>query len=337
MGGASRVTDANTYSALDNPAGLAYVNGRSYGVSFRNLPESSSTVTGNFFDPNYATSGDLGKYAITHVGTTLSLGRGTLGVSYTLGGFIDDVTVGNNLSQNNLSVRNLRRETKAQTDFFTVAYGYRDRDLNIGYGLVVANQYAKSTESYQLFNGNTQVGTSDSDVSGNGIGIGLVAGVQKDFQNSGRPMLVGASIRTPIDLQGNGNSSAAYDRIPGKFSVGVAGRADQLTRGQEFLTWALQADYYFGGQGSKLIPRDNVLAAGAGVEYNLFRFNSRIPIRLGYMLSPGAGDGFSDRNAFTFGVGYRPNNADFTLDLNFAKASSSRAYDIALGLTYRPN
>lgn len=335
IGGASRVTDANTYSALDNPAGLAYVRGLSYETSLRNLPESGVVATGNFADRTTTTSGQVGKIGLTHVGATFPVKGGTFGFSYTLGGYINNRTTGNNLTSNTLTVRNLTEETRAQTDYFAFSFGKSYRNMNVGYGLVVANQYSKFAQHYDLFNGNTNVGTTDSDVSGNGIGVGLLFGLQ-GTANSETPMMWGASIRTPIDLTGNGDSSAAFDRVPGKLSGGLAGRVDSVGSDQEFLTWAFQGDYYFGGQSDKLIPRDDVFAFGAGLEYNFNRYNARIPLRFGYQFIPAGGNGFSDRNALTFGLGYRPHNADFSVDLNFAKSNATSKFDIGLGITYKP-
>lgn len=336
MGSASRVTDANTYSTLDNPAGLAYVGERSYAFSFRNLPDSNVTAAGQLNNRSNSTSASGGKYGLTHVGVTFPYRRGTLGFSYTLNGYLDNNTVGDNLTSNGLTVRNLSESTRAQTDLFTFSYGERRGNMNIGAGVVVANQFARSTQDYELFNGNTSVGTQNSNLSGNGFGVGVVAGVQGDLPGA-TPMVWGLSLRSPIRLEGNGTSGAIIDQLPGKASLGLAGRFDQMGSAQEFLTWAVQTDYFYGGQANKIISRKNTFGLGIGLEYNLFRFNSRIPIRFGYALVPGGGNGFTDRNSFTFGVGYRPTNSNFTLDLNLAKASAANAYDIAFGVTYRPS
>jgi hypothetical protein len=64
------------------------------------------------------------------------------------------------------------------------------------------------------------------------------------------------------------------------------------------------------------------------------RWNARIPIRIGYTVVPSGGTGFIDRDAFTFGLGYRPNGSDFSLDLSFARPSDGNALDMALSITY---
>lgn len=337
MGGGSRVTDANTHSALDNPAGLAFVDGRMTEVSFRNHPESRTFASGNFGDRTTTTDSMVGKMAISHLGTTMQVWGGTLGLSYTNTGFINDFATGNNLANNGLSVRNLQERTKAQIDMFAISFGKRMRDLNVGYGLVVASTYARSSQSYSLFDGgNNNVGSVNSDISGNGIGVGLVAGVQGQSGGSS-PTSWGFSLRTPIDLTGNGSSSVVLDRVPGKLAFGIAGRGGQRANSDEFWTWAMEGDYYFGGQGGKLIDRDAVFGFGGGLEYNFMRFGGRIPVRLGYSFVPSGGNGFDDRKALTFGLGYRPFSSDFSFDLNFARPSGSSGFDMALGVTYRPS
>ncbi|MEZ5162468.1 MAG: hypothetical protein R2688_01710 [Fimbriimonadaceae bacterium] len=333
VGGSTRVTDASTNSALDNPAGLAYVGDKSFGMNIRTMPESQTIASGDLNDRTNVTANRGGKYGLTHVGYTMPFKKGTLGVSYTVGGYIKNRTAGNNLNDGGLSARNLVEETTAQTDYFAISYGERKGTQNIGYGLVIANQYVRSTQDYQLFNGNTQVGTVSSDNSGNGLGVGIVAGIQGDVNQD---MVWGASVRTPIDISGNGSSSAIYDRIPGKLSAGVAARRDGYFGDQDYMIWSVQADYYFGGQRNKVISRKDVLAGSFGLEYNMFRNGVRYPVRFGYAFVPGGGDGYSDRNSWTFGLGYRPNNADYTVDLSFAKANGGGPFDVALGLTYKP-
>jgi len=59
-----------------------------------------------------------------------------------------------------------------------------------------------------------------------------------------------------------------------------------------------------------------------------------VPIRLGYNFVPGGGAGYGDRNAVTFGLGYRPNKDDYTIDLNFASPQHG-GFDLGLTLSYK--
>jgi len=335
IGGGTYVTDGNTFSSAYNPAGLAYLTSPAMGVSFRNLPTSSTVVSGNFQDPEFSSDVSLGKMALTHVGYAFPALGGTVGIAYTVGGFIRDTTVGDNLPNGPLTVRNYQETTRLQTDFFTFSYGRKMGTMNWGAGIVVANQFVGGSESYLLFNGGAQVGSNNSSASGNGMGVGLIFGLQ-GTESSTPNTSWGISVRTPIDLTNNSETSSYYDRIPGRVSFGFVNRAN-AGGGSDFLIFGAQADIYFGGQNDKIIPRKNHVAFGGGVEYNMHRFNARIPVRLGFSAVPSGGDGFGSRNTLTFGLGYRPNNSPFTVDLNVAKPTGKGPFDLALSLSYRPN
>lgn len=333
IGGATYVTDSNTLSAAYNPAGLAYITSPTVGISFRNLPTSTTTISGEFQDPEFSSDVSLGKFALTHVGYAFPALGGTVGVSYNVSGYLRDETTGSGLPNGGLTVGNYVETTRAQTDMFTLSYGKRMGTTNWGVGLILANQYVASSESYTLFNGNTPVGTNNSDVSGNSTGFGLIFGLQGAASSTPNTTW-GVSVRTPIDLNNNNETSGVFDRIPGRVSLGFAHRSNPMN-GTDFLVYGAQADYYFGGQSNKVIPRKNHINFGAGVEYNLHRFGGRIPVRFGFAAISSGGDGFDSRNAFTFGFGYRPNNSPLTLDLNFAKPTGKGPFDMALSLTYR--
>jgi hypothetical protein len=331
LGGATYATDSSTFSANANPAGLGYINRAQYSVAYRNLPESRSQVSGDFNDPDFDTDLKQGGFGMTHVGYAFPMGRGALGVSYTRSGFIRDERFGNGLSDGALTVNNYEELFRSQTDLFTLAYGASSGGgtTNYGVGVVVANQYILNRQDYDLFNGSTFVGSVSADNSGTGLGFGVVAGV---MMSVGGNTSFGMSAQSPIDLSGNAETSGYLDRIPGRVSAGFATRNDNA-RG-EYVIYAVQATHYFGGQGNKVFPRDSYTSFSGGLEYGLNRWNARVPIRLGYAVVPKGGDGFRDRDAFTFGVGYRPNGSDFSLDLSFAKPIDGNAIDIALSLTY---
>lgn len=336
VGGATRVTDSTTYSALDNPAGLAYISEPTASLSFRNLPKSSTIASGDFNDRTTSFTEQGGRTALAHAGYAMPYQGGTLGISYSVGGHIDNTTSGGNLANGALTVQGLTETSRAQTDFFTISYGKKSGNgMNVGIGIVVANQYTKFSQSYALFNGNNNVGNTNTTVSSNGIGVGIVAGIQGNLQADGSSQF-GLSIRTPIDLSGNSETSSIYDKIPGKLSFGAAGQVKGASRGNDFLIWAAELDYYYGGEASALFSRKNVLGYGLGFEYNLNRYGARIPIRLGFQGVPAGGNGFESRNAFTFGLGYRPNGQPYSFDLNFARSIETGKFDIGLGFVYKP-
>ncbi|MFM9874030.1 MAG: hypothetical protein ACKVQS_11270 [Fimbriimonadaceae bacterium] len=336
IGGATRVTDSTTYSALDNPAGLAFINEPTSSLSFRNLPKSSTIASGDFNDRTTSFTEQGGRTALSHAGYAMPYKGGTLGISYSVGGHIDNVTNGGNLANGALTVQGLTETSRAQTDFFTISYGKKSgAGMNVGVGIVVANQYTKFSQSYALFNGNTNVGNTNTTASSNGIGVGLVAGIQGNLQADGSSQF-GLSIRTPIDLSGNSQTSAIYDKIPGKLSLGAAGQVKGASRGNDFLIWAAELDYYYGGEANALFSRKNTLGYGLGFEYNINRYGARIPIRIGFQGVPSGGNGFDSRDAFTFGLGYRPIGQPYSFDLNFARSIETGKFDIGLGFVYKP-
>ncbi len=331
LGGATYVTDASTFSANANPAGLGYLTQPLYGVAYRNLPQSRTVVSGDFADPDFQNGDRQGSFGLTHVGYAFPMGRGTLGFSYTRSGFIRDERSGNGLSDGALTINNYEETFRAQTDLFTVSYGASagGGTTNYGLGVVVANQYVLNRQNYDQFNGNVFVGSVSADNSGTGLGFGIVAGM---MVSTGPTSSFGVSAQSPIDLGSNAETQAYYDKIPGRISAGFANRNDGAN-GQYILV-ALQASHYFGGESDTVFARDNYTVFNGGLEYMLRRWNARIPLRFGYAYVPKGGDGFKSRDSFTFGVGYRPNNSDFQLDLSFAKPTDGSALDMALSMTY---
>ena len=333
LGGATYSTDASTFSASFNPAGLGYLRQAVFGVSFRNLPGSRNRISGDFSDPTFSTDLSSGAFGLGHVGYALPVGRGVLGVSYTLAGFVRDERSGDNLADGALTVRNYTETLLSQTDLFTFSYGYGSADgtANYGFGLIVANQYIRNQQDYELFSGGTPAGTVAAFNSGNGLGIGAVVGLLVTPSSSPNTSY-GLSARTPINLSGNSQTVQYYDRIPGRISFGAASRSDGI-RGT-YVLYGAQASWYYGGQGGKIIARDSYVAFGAGVEYGLRRWGGRVPVRFGYASVPAGGAGFTDRNAMTFGVGYRPDNSDYSLDLSLAKPVDGSEFDMSLSITY---
>lgn len=333
LGGSTYSTDASTFSASFNPAGLGFLLRPVFGVSFRNLPGSKNEISGDFNDPTFSTEHAVGGFGLGHAGYAMPMGRGVLGFSYTLSGFIRDERSGDGLTDGALTVRNYTETILAKTDLFTVAYGFgaADGSSNYGFGIVVANQFVRNRQDYELFNGPNPAGTVSANNSGNGTGIGIVAGLLVTPSSSSNTSF-GISARTPIGLSRNSQTSQYYDRIPGRLSLGFASRTD----GQPgtYVLYGLQASWFFGGDGNKILARNNYASFGAGVEYGLRRWGGRVPVRIGYVSIPSGGTGFIDRDALTFGVGYRPDDSDYSLDLSLAKPIDGSKFDMSFSLTY---
>lgn len=331
MGGATGATDVTPHAALSNPAGLGYITEPTLSVSIRSLPSSESRLSGDLADPSYSTERRYGRVAFSHLGYATPLGKGTFGLSYSVGGYqLEDSSAGVlNLSNGQRAV-GYRGFTKAQTDLFTLAYGQATDRSSFGFGFVVANQHLNNREEYGVFTGNNQTGAVSRQALGTAQGIGLIAGWQAAAGENG---MIGASVRTPISLKGDDEVTDLYGRIPGRASLGYAGK--RLIRSEDYLTYALQLDYHFGGEKSGKFAREDKIGYGLGVEYSFITGGSRFPVRLGWQRLEALGMGFSNREGFSYGLGWRPENGRFGLDLNFFKDNSGGPADAALGITYR--
>jgi hypothetical protein len=335
MGGSTYITDSGTLSSYYNPAGLGYIRDPNVGVVFRTLPESESILTGDRANPTFDTDASVGDRAITHLGFAYPLDSGTVAFSYTTGGYVHDTRLAASLRESvDVTARNYFEVLEAKVDFYSLAYGRAQSDgLNWGAGVTLANSYVRNDVAYTLFDSdNNNLGNVITENTGDNVGIGIIAGVQ--YTDPDNPNLsYGASIRTPIELNGDETTETYLDRLPGRVSLGATARSNRLRNGRDFLLYSARLDYYFGGDTSGIIEREDTIMFGAGVEYNLYEYGGRWPIRVGFNYIPAGGDQFSDRNALTFGVGYRPEGNRLAVDLNLA-SSDGGGTDLALGLSY---
>ena len=336
IGGATDATDSNTLSTYYNPAGLAYITGPTISVAFRNMPQSDSIITGDFNNPTFDTSREVGARRMSHLGYATPISGGVFGVSFTTGGYLKDFrSQGASLKDGVLNLNAYNEVFTAQSDFFTVAWGKRSGNSNFGIGLVIANQYISDIGSYNLVDANNNlVGSTQINNSGNMTGIGGIIGVQIPTSKDGRSMM-GISVRSPISLKNNSVISNYLNKIPGRASIGLASRTDSLRDGADFIVYGAQLDYYFGADKGGFFKRKDVVAGGVGFEYNMHRSGARIPLRAGYQFVPEGGENFQHRNTFTFGLGYRPDNSNLAVDLNFGLPTGGGPYDMGLSMTYK--
>ncbi|MBL8041277.1 MAG: hypothetical protein JNM04_08005 [Chthonomonas sp.] len=124
MGSSIGASGADTFSALNNPAGLAYVENRQFSIGIRNFPQSGTSVNSSFVNPVLDTKGEVGPYGFSHLGVVLPLKRGAVGFSYTVGGYIRDAKTGNGnlIVTAHTSVQGYTELIKAKTDYYTVSY-----------------------------------------------------------------------------------------------------------------------------------------------------------------------------------------------------------------------
>ena len=333
LGGGTYVTDANTWSINANPAGLGYIRTTTFSMAYRNLPNSVNSVSGDFADPIFDTSLTGGANALTHLGYAAPLGNGTIGISYTRAGFIHDLRSGTGLADGTLTIRNYSELMKAQTDLFTISWGRTlgNGTTNVGFGLVVANQYVKNDLAYDIYDGNTFIDSVLAENTGNSTGIGAVAGIQFSPGGSSNSS-IGLSVQTPIELTGSSDIDPYYSRIPGRASVGFAVRTDSANS-LNYVLYGLQANYFFGGDSTGILSRKDHTTFGGGFEYMMHRWGAQIPIRFGVSIVSGGGSGFSNRNTVNFGLGYRPIGGDYLVDLSLAKPVDGNRIDLALSIT----
>lgn len=337
-GGGSNTAGSSTLSSFFNPAGLANVGEGEASITLRNLPESRTTVSGNFRNLRQSTTTEHGGNFITHAGFAKKLNNGGgIGIAYTTGGFIRDLQVGDNLPDGALTIRQYSNLNYAKLDFVTLGYGksFGDHGLSLGLGIAHATAVVRNqTTGFQVDGGGNIVGNLNVDNRSTGTGFGFIVGLQY-VPPSNPNMSFGLSYRSAIDLNDNASTAAYLDRVPARLSGGVAFRRDGVRGGRDFLVYGLQADAFIGGQRNKLISRKDVVALGGGFEYNYHISNFRIPIRLGYQLVPAGGDSFGTRHAVTFGIGVRPMDSNFMLDLNFASPNRGGQLDMAFTATIR--
>lgn len=338
-GSALGSTNANTLSSFLNPAGLGYISRATLGITYRNLPRSRTNLTGSYERPNRDGRGDHGDNAITHFGYAVPLKRfgGTLALSYTVGGYIDDIAVtepGVGLPSDSgaFTVGNFTERRRARANYYTLAYGKTNATQTLSYG--VGLTYLQQQVDYSQTGESIPAGTfSPFSLSSQGSGVGVIAGVQYVPPRSPN-MSLAASIMTPIDLNGNEETEAFYDRVPGRMLLGGAVRREGFRGGRDFLVMGGQVEYYYGGRGNLAFDRTDQTGMGVGLEYGYSLGDSTLPLRVGYRALSSGGLDYGPRNAFTYGIGYRPRDGRYGIDFSWS-APKEGGYDFGVSATYR--
>jgi len=270
-----------------------------------------------------------GTRELTHVGVVFPFAKGGLGVSYTVGGFIEDFRQGNVTIGGN-SVSNYAELIRSKTEYFSLGYGHSSKDQTFSWGLGV--QFIQESLEDQLagtVNGSPLSGTPP----GTNNGIAGIVGVQ--FNPKGSNMSWGFSYRSEANLSNNNTTSLLVDKIPARLMGGVALRQDGLRGGKDFLLYGAQVGHFFSANNpGQDFQRKAQTTAGVGLEYSYAMSGARIPFRIGYDYVPGGGTDYGSRNSFTFGLGYRPSSGDYTVDLNMARPQHG-GFDLGLSLSYK--
>ncbi|GIV01570.1 MAG: hypothetical protein KatS3mg015_0400 [Fimbriimonadales bacterium] len=337
MGGGMYSNAADPSASYWNPANLSLIGEAQFELNFRNLPATETRLSGRVDDPERDTNARFGGSSITFGGIVLPIGtRGTLGVSYARGGFYHDREFGIQLDGGdgvNVDINDLLR---VDNEFLTVAWGLPSRGrTNIGVGVVLARQHILSDTFRRIDDGQETTVIDDPPVSDDGFGVGGIVGFQ--FTPPNNPNVsFGISYRTPIRVNMD-KLDAISNEIPGRLQAGFVWRRDGLRGGRDYLIGGVDGAWYFEANRNKPsgLKRDGHAAAGVGIEYNWAQSFGYVPIRLGFRAVQDAGDGFASRSAFTFGVGYRPFDANYWIDLNLAAVSGQSSPDLAISITSR--
>ncbi|CAN5452928.1 hypothetical protein BH11ARM2_BH11ARM2_28500 [soil metagenome] len=344
-GGAFQGLAADPSSAHTNPAGLGYAYPRTLQLTRRNVPESRSSVSGNYNSLVRSSTGDSGTQEFTSIGYTLpasAIKRGAPGMlafTYHVGGPIDDLGSGPSGGAipvaSGLNVINFQEERHARTEFYTIAYGrtYGQGNLSVGLGLTYAQQKTSFKQTGDVVDDNGQPINgvlTFPDQKSRGGGFGLIAGLQYS-PTSSPDITFGASVRTPISV----GSNSLYEVIPGFVMLNAAYRLPGLRSGRpDYAVVGAQSQTFFGGKRSLYFDRKTQSTWGLGVEYSLFLGNVRLPLRIGYLSIPSGGDGFASREGLTYGLGYRPAGGNYSFDANFMRVSGGST-DLSLTVSYR--
>jgi long-subunit fatty acid transport protein len=313
-GSAFNLSSVSTLSATYNPAALAFVERREIGAAMRTFPTTQSSVSGPLNALRSSSDTETGAFRASHFGLALPLrNKGALGLAWTVGGWFHDTQTGVGLPN---GVATYFDFTRMRTDFYNLSYGVSSNDGQFawGAGVIMAQTNIRNSQIITFTDINIPPQIASTNATGNGFGaqVGIML-----TPKGRRDVTIAASARTPIDIDDEDGELSLYNRIPGRIAVGVATRRDGFRGGRDYLVLGAEGQYFFGGKDSPRIDRENHGTAHFGAEYNYGIGSATIPVRVGYSIVPRGGDGFSDRNTLSFGFGYRPNNGDWSIEVNF--------------------
>jgi hypothetical protein len=324
MGGALEGTDPSTQSIYYNPAGLGYLKKMQIGGTWRNLPTSDSSISGTRSDPVFDTSGKSGGFAFTDLG-------------FATGGFVNDKGVGpaSGLADAGINIDNYKLNRSLETNFYTLAYGIANKAESFSFGLGLT--YADVQVGYQESGTATDGSGNPVDFPGSSVqydahGFGAIAGIQI-VPPSSPNISLGASVRSPIQLS-NAGSDGIYDRVPGRALLSGSYRLDNLAHGDDFALIGAQVQYFFDGAQSIAFDQNGQVVYGVGAEYDHTFGTFRVPFRLGYETLGTGGIGFGSRNLITYGIGYRPLDSNYSIDLDWAHPDTG-GIDMGITASYR--
>jgi hypothetical protein len=312
-------------------------------LALHNLPNSVSTISNSRSNPVYQTQSLSGKKAVTDVGVAVPVkalfgkGKGTVALSYNVGGYVHDVAQGpaSGLPDGDLTLQPYNLARSVRTDFITLAYGQTNQAKTLGFGLGIIyaqtvtgyNESASATDS-----GGNAVPFDNSSINYQSHGVGFIVGGQ--YIPSALPSLsFGLSYRTPIGLDAS-QYSGIYDRVPGRVLADVSYRIDGMSKSSDYAVIGGQYQYFFDGDSSIAFDQSTQSVYGVGVEYDHLVGNYRVPIRIGYESASAGGIGFEYRDVFSYGIGIRPADSKYSLDFNWSTMDGG-GKDFGISAGYR--
>jgi hypothetical protein len=343
MGGSLHGTDPSSMSAYYNPASLGYVTKGEVDLALHHLPNSTSTVTNTRSDPSYNTQAKSGQMAVTDVGVAMPVkplfgkGKASVALSYNIGGYVHDRASSGpaGLGDGDLTLANYMLARSVRSDFITLAYGQSvpDRTLAFGLGIIYAQTGTLYNESAQAYDsGGNSVGFAGSNFNYQSHGVGFIVGGQ--FIPASVPNFsLGVSYRSPIGLNA-GDNSGIYDRIPSRLLADASYRFGGSAQGADYAILAAQYQYFFDADSTIAFQQSTQSVYGLGIEYDHTLGNFRVPVRIGYESASAGGVGFEYRDVFTYGIGLRPTNSQYTLDFNWSTMEGG-GKDFGISAGYR--
>ncbi len=328
-------TSADSLSAVMNPAGLGYLDRGSFMMTGRNLSTTDTSVTGSLDDLRLDSKSEKGDLSIGHIGVAMPLrsgigGGGAWSLAWTVAGWMHDTQSGVNLAN---GIATYDDFTRLKTDFVSLGYGRASANggFSWGFNVIYALQNVKNEQEITFTDPNIPPQIADSDDSGSGVGATF--GVM--FIPPGKSNVTfGFSARSPIRINKDDDALSLYNKIPGRIAGGIAVAEDGMRGGKDSIVYGAYVEYFYGGDSSPRVDRTSQAAAGIGLEYMYQWGDAVLPIRIGYRSVQKGGDGFDSRSGFTYGFGYRPNNSNWSFELNFGNPQGG-GKDLGLGFIYR--
>lgn len=331
-GSAFNNTNVDTLSTTYNPAALGFVNQAQAGASMRNFPTTETRVTGPLNDLRLDSTSFSGDLRLSHFGYAAPMKRlkGSVGIAFTTGGWMNDNRRGVNLPG---GISQFLDAVKLRTDFINISYGKANEDMSFawGVGLVIASQSNFNRQNIVFSDPNIPaVSARDSDST---FGIGVQGGVIITPRNRPNSTL-SLSVRSPIQMMDDEGVNNLYTRVPARITGGYALRQDGYRGNRDFVVYGAEVSHYLSTRSNDRVKQDAHTTAHIGIEYNYAMGMAMIPIRIGYSVVPAGGDDLGNRNSFTYGLGYRPQDKNWGIELNFGNPTGG-GKDMSIYVNYR--